>query len=120
MKPSELIDQRIAELTDWRGEIFLQLRKIILETDQDIEEGWKWNTGVWLRHGLVCAVGAMKDAVKINFFQGASLKDPHKLFNAGLEAKKTRAIDFHKEDIINEEALKTLIREAITFNKTHA
>jgi hypothetical protein len=116
MNPSELIDKRIKELADWRGELFAKLRKIILAADPAIKEEWKWDTGVWAHNGLICAVGAFKAGVKINFFQGASLKDPKKLFNAGLEAKKTRAIDFHEGDEVNESALKELIREAIRYN----
>lgn len=116
MNPSELIDKRITELAGWRGEKFAKLRKIILAADTTLKEEWKWDTGVWTSNGLVCAVGAMKSAVKINFFQGASLSDPKKLFNAGLEAKKSRAIDFHEGDEINEPALKELIREAVSYN----
>jgi len=116
MDASQQIDQRIAELTDWRGEVFAELRKVILDADSEIKEDWKWGTGVWTHNGLVVAVGAMKDHVKINFFQGATLKDTNKLFNAGFEAKKTRAIDFHEGEKINEEALKNLIREAVEYN----
>jgi len=116
MDASQLIDQRITELTDWRGKAFAQLRKIILATDTGIKEEWKWGTGVWTHNGLVLAVGAMKSAVKVNFFHGASLKDPHKLFNAGLEAKYTRAIDLFEGDKIDGSALKDLIREAVAYN----
>jgi hypothetical protein len=116
MNPSERIDQQIAELADWRGQIVAHLRKIVLETDPDITEEWKWNTAVWSSHGLVWAVGTFKNVVKMNFFQGAVLDDPQKLFNAGLDAKKTRAIDFHEGDAVNEPALQDLIRAAIAYN----
>jgi hypothetical protein len=116
MNPSELIDKQIAELADWRGQIFARLRKLILEADPDITEEWKWNTAVWSHQGLVCAVGTFKETVKMNFFQGALLEDPHKLFNAGLDAKKTRAIDFREGDAVDESALKDLIRTAVAHN----
>jgi hypothetical protein len=117
MNSSKLIDQQIAELKDWRGKTMAKLRKIIHDADPEITEEWKWNTAVWSHNGLVVAVGAFKGNVKMNFFQGASLPDPHKLFNAGLEAKKTRAIDFHEGDKINEPALKDLIRAAVAQNR---
>jgi hypothetical protein len=117
MKPSELIDKQIAELTDWRGKTIAKLRKIIHDSDSGITEEWKWETAVYSHDGLVVAVGAFKGNVKMNFFQGASLPDPHKLFNAGLDAKKTRAIDFHENEKINEPALKDLIRAAVARNR---
>ncbi len=102
MNASELIDKQIADLADWRGELFTKLRKLIHEADPETTEEWKWDTAVWTHNGMICAVGGFKDHLKINFFQGAALLDPHKLFNAGLEAKKTRAIDFYENDKINE------------------
>ncbi len=117
MIPSKLIDQQIAELTDWRGKTMAKLRKIIHDADPEITEEWKWDTAVFTHNGLVLAVGAFKGNVKMNFFQGASLPDSHKLFNAGLEAKKTRAIDFHERDRINGPALKDLIRAAVAHNR---
>lgn len=96
MNASERIDKRIAELDDWRGKLFAKVRTLIHEADPDIVEEWKWDTGIWSHNGLVCAVGAFKDHLKINFFKGASLEDPNGLFNAGLEAKATRAIDLHE------------------------
>jgi len=117
MDSSKLIDKQIAELKDWRGQVMVTLRKIIHDADPGITEEWKWNTAVWSHDGLVVAVGAFKGNVKMNFFQGASLPDPHKLFNAGLEAKKTRAIDFHEGDKINGPALKDLIRVAVAQNR---
>src|SRR3970282_2816770 len=108
MNASELINKRIAKLPDWRGKWLARLRKLILETDPDIIEEWKWDTAVWSRKGNVVAIGAFKDHVKLNFFKGASLKDPHGLFNAGLEAKATRAIDLNEGDKLNEAALQDL------------
>ena len=116
MNPSKLIDQQIAGLSDWRGKMLVKLRKIIHDADPEIVEEWKWDTGVWSHEGLVLAVGAFKETVKMNFFQGAALPDPHRLFNAGLEAKKTRAIDFHEGNKINEPALKDPIRAAVAHN----
>ena len=116
MNASERIDQQIAELSDWRGQMIGRLRKLIHETDPGITEEWKWNTAVWSHQGLVCSAGAFKQAVKLNFFEGAALEDIHHLFNAGLDAKKTRAIDFHEGDTIDEPALKDLIRTAVAHN----
>ena len=116
MKPSERIDQQIAELADWRGQTISRLRKLILEADPGLTEEWKWNTAVWSHQGLVCAVGAFKETVKMNFFQGAFLEDPQKLFNAGLDAKKMRSIDFHEGDAVDESALIELIRAAVAYN----
>jgi hypothetical protein len=107
---SQLITNQIAELNDWRGAMLAQLRKLIHEADPELPEEWKWNTAVWTRNGLICAVGAFKDHVKVNFFKGASLKDPKHLFNAGLEAKATRAIDFSEGANRNAAALKDLIQ----------
>src|SRR6195256_6408219 len=117
MNASKLIDKQIADLGDWRGKIFARLRKLILAADPDIIEEWKWKTAVWSHNGMVCAVGGFKDHVKMNFFKGASLEDPHGLFNAGLEAKATRAIDFHEGDKIDEPAFKNLVRAAVTHNQ---
>lgn len=116
MNPSERIDAQIAELAGWRGQMIARLRRLIHEADPDITEEWKWDTAVWSHQGLVCSAGAFKKAVKLNFFQGASLEDPHTLFNAGLDAKKTRSIDFREGDAVDESALKDLIRAAIAYN----
>ena len=113
---SQLITSHIAELGDWRGKLLARLRKLILAADPDIVEEWKWGTPVWSRKGNVVSVGAFQDHVKINFFKGASLPDPHGLFNAGLEAKATRAIDLYERDKLNEPALKELVRAAIAYN----
>ena len=116
LAPAQLITNHIAELADWRGKLVARLRKLILAADPDIVEEWKWGTPVWSRKGNVVAVGAFQDHVKINFFKGASLPDPHGLFNAGLEAKATRAIDLYESDRLNEPALKELIRAAVAYN----
>ncbi len=116
MNPSEQIDKQIAELADWRGSMIARLRTFIHEADPDITEEWKWDTGVWSHQGLVCAISTFKKAVKMNFFQGASLEDSQKLFNAGLDAKKTRAIDFREGEVVDEAALKDLIRAAVAHN----
>lgn len=94
-----------------------RLRKIVNEADPDLKEEWKWNPAVWTHNGLVCVAGAFKHHIKIIFVKGASLEDPHKLFNAGFESKARRAIDFHEDDDINEFALKDLIRAAVAYNK---
>ena len=113
MTASRLISNRIAELVDWRGTMLARLRKLILKTAPDLTEEWKWGTAVWSQNGLVCSAGAFKAHVKLNFFKGASLKDPKGLFNSGLDAKATRAIDFIEGDVIDESALKDLIRAAV-------
>ena len=114
--PSERITRHIAELADWRGILLARLRQLILETDSAMVEEWKWETPVWSHTGNVVAAGAFKDHVKLNFFKGAALQDPDHLFNAGLEAKATRAIDFHEGDTIDEPALRELIRAAVAQN----
>jgi hypothetical protein len=113
---SQRIDGRIAELADWRGQVFARLRKLVLDAAPGITEEWKWGTAVWTRDGLVCSAAAMKDHVKLNFFQGASLPDPKGLFNSGLDAKGTRAIDFGEHDALDEPAMKELVRAAAAFN----
>jgi hypothetical protein len=115
--PTAQIDKYIAELPDWRGKRIEQLRKVILDATPDMVEEWKWNTPVWSANGSVVAVGAFKDHVKINFFKGALLRDSNKLFNAGLDAKKSRAIDIFEHDDINVDALKDLIRAAVALNE---
>jgi hypothetical protein len=114
--PSQLITNHIAELADWRGKMLARLRKLILAADPGIVEEWKWGTPVWSHQGNVVAVGSFQDHVKVNFFKGASLPDPHGLFNAGLEAKATRAIDLYEGDKLNEPAVKGLIRAAVDYN----
>jgi hypothetical protein len=116
LTPSQKIDKQIKELKDWRGRLLTRLRKLILETAPEISEDWKWETPVWVCRGNVVAGGIFNDHVKLNFFKGASLSDPKKIFNAGLEAKATRAIDFAESDTVNEAALKELIRAAVAFD----
>ena len=113
---SQHITNQIAELADWRGKMLARLRKLILAADPGLAEEWKWGTPVWSHNGNVVAVGAFKDHLKINFFKGASLPDPHGLFNTGLDAKAMRSIDLHEGDKINEAALKELIRAAVALN----
>lgn len=120
LSASQRITNQIAELGDWRGQVIARLRQMILDAAPDMVEEWKWGTGVWTNKGMVCAAGAFKDHVKLNFFKGASLKDPKGLFNAGLDAKVTRAIDFHEDDKIDASALKSLIRAAVAFNQPGA
>lgn len=115
MDASELIDHRIKELGDWRGEMIARIRQLVRETAPDLVEEWKWDTPVWSSNGDVLAVGAFQDHIKINFFHGAMLEDHH-LFNAGLDAQKTRAIDIYEGDKIDEAALKDLIRAAVALN----
>jgi hypothetical protein len=116
MNPSDLIDKQIAGTPGWRGELLAKLRKVISEADPGLKEEWKWGTAVWTHNGLVCAIGAFKDHVKINFFKGAVLKDPHKIINAGFDSKQHRALDFSENDKINEPALKELILDAVSQN----
>jgi hypothetical protein len=118
MHPSERIDQLIAGIADWRGKTLADLRKTILEVDPEIVEEWKWmGSPVWSCHGMIAVANAHKEKVKITFSHGAALSDPDKLFNAGLDGKVWRAIDFFEGDKINKRALKNLIRAAIEHNK---
>ena len=116
LTPSKQIDKYIKGLTDWRGTLLARLRKLVLESASELTEEWKWDTPVWSYKGNVVAGGVFKDHVKLNFFKGASLKDPKKLFNAGLEAKASRSIDFTENSKIDEAALKDLIKEAVALN----
>ena len=116
LNPSQQIDNYIKGLTDWRGKMTARLRKLIQEAAPELAEEWKWDTPVWSHKGNVVAAGVFKDHVKLNFFKGASLKDPKGLFNAGLDAKATRAVDFSEGDDVDEPALKALIREAVAYN----
>jgi hypothetical protein len=119
---SELINERIRELGDWRGRTLLRVRQLIKEADPEIVEEWKWvkptnpGTPVWSHNGLVCTGETYKNAVKLTFSKGASLEDPSRLFNSSLDGKVRRAIDIREGDQINEPALKELIRAAIALN----
>jgi len=118
MTPSERIDQLIAGLTDWRGKTFASIRTSILAADRKIIEEWKWmGSPVWSRDGIIVVGNAHKGKVKLTFSHGASLPDPDKIFNAGLEGNSWRAIDFFEGDKINERALKNLIRAAVDYNQ---
>ena len=114
--PTRLITRKIASLGDWRGEKLAQLRDVIHKADPDIREEWKWGTAVWAHDGMVCSAGTFKDHVKLHFFKGASLNDPKRLFNAGLDARAMRAIDFGEADAIDEAAVSDLIRAAVALN----
>jgi len=117
MQASELIDDLVANLTDWRGTTLANIRRIIHEADPEIVEEWKWmGTPAWSHDGIVCVANAFKDKVKLTFSQGAHLADPDKLFNSGLEGKQWRTIDIYKDDRINEGSLKTLINAAVDYN----
>jgi hypothetical protein len=119
VNPSETIDRLIAGLTDWRAKTFAGVRKAILEADREIIEEWKWmGSPVWSRDGMIAVANAHTKWVKLTFAHGASLPDPDKLFNAGLEGNMRRAIDFFEGDKINERALKNLVRAAIDYNRT--
>ena len=119
--PSEQIDARIKELGDWRGEMLRRLRALIKEADPDVVEEWKWRgVPVWSHDGLICTGETYKAVVKMTFAKGASLKDPSRLFNSSLEGNTRRAIDFREGEKIDEKALKTLIRAAVTLNKSKA
>lgn len=116
MTPSQEIDKLIKDTKDWRGKQLAHLRKLVHSAAPGLQEEWKWSTPVFTKDGMICALGLFKDHVKVNFFKGASLKDPKKLFNAGLEAKATRAIDIHEGEKLNEAAFKVLVKEAVAFN----
>jgi len=116
LTPAQHIDKAINDLTDWRGKRMAQLRKLIHEASAEITEDWKWDTPVFAYKGNVVAIGAFKDHVKLNFFKGASLADPKKLFNSGLEAKTSRSVDLSEDSKIDEAALKDLIRAAVALN----
>ena len=116
--PSRLIDERIKELDDWRGEMLSRLRGLIQEADPDVVEEWKWMTPVWSHDGIICTGEVYKSVVKTTFAKGASLKDPRGLFNSSLEGKTRRAIDFHEGEKIDAAALKALVRAAVKLNQS--
>jgi hypothetical protein len=117
--PSELIDARIEELGDWRGEMLGRLRGLIREADPEAVEEWKWRgVPVWYHDGIICTGETYKSVVKLTFAKGAALKDPSRLFNSSLEGNTRRAIDFHEGEKINEKALKTLIHAAAALNRS--
>ena len=117
--PSQLIDARIKELGDWRGQMLGRLRTLVKEADPEVVEEWKWRAvPVWSHDGLICTGETYKNVVKMTFAKGAALKDPSGLFNASLDGNTRRAIDFHEGAKINEGALKALVRAAVTLNKS--
>jgi hypothetical protein len=118
---SLLIDARINELGDWRGKMLSRLRTLLKEADPEVVEEWKWRgVPVWSHDGIICTGETYKNVVKMTFAKGAALKDPSRLFNSSLEGNTRRAIDFRESEKIDEEALKTLIRAAVTLNKSKA
>ena len=119
--PSQLIDARIKELGDWRGEMLRRLRSLVKEADPEVVEEWKWRgVPVWEHAGIICTGETYKNAVKLTFAKGASLKDPSGLFNSSLDGNTRRAIDLHQGEKVDEEALKALVRAAVTLNKSTA
>ena len=116
--PSQQIDARIEELGDWRGKMLGRLRKLVKEADPGVVEEWKWGVPVWSHNGIICTGETYKSALKMTFARGAALKDPKRLFNSSLEGNTRRAIDFHEGEKIDEQALKTLFRAAVTLNKS--
>jgi hypothetical protein len=124
--PSQLIDARIEELGDWRGEMLSVLRTLVKEADPEVVEEWKWvkptnpGTPVWSHNGLICTGETYKSVVKMTFAKGAALEDPSGLFNSSLAGNTRRAIDFHEGEEIDEEALKALVRAAVALNESKA
>ena len=119
--PSQLIDARIEELGDWRGELLSRLRGLIKEAEPDVVEEWKWRgVPVWSHDGLICTGETYKSVVKLTFAKGASLDDPSGLFNSSLDGNTRRAIDFHEGETVDEQALKALVRAAVTLNESKA
>jgi hypothetical protein len=117
--PSQLIDARIKELGDWRGKMLSRLRTLVKEADPEVVEEWKWRgVPVWTHDGLICTGETYKNVVKMTFAKGAALKDPSGIFNSSLDGNTRRAIDFHEGGKIDEKALKTLVRAAVTLNKS--
>src|SRR5262245_54159924 len=117
--PSQLIDARIKELSDWRGETLGRIRSLIKQADPEVVETWKWRgVPVWEHDGIICTGETYKSVVKMTFAKGASLEDPSRLFNSSLEGNTRRAIDIHEGDKINEKALKALIRAAVALNSS--
>ena len=119
--PSELIDARIKELGDWRGELLSRLRTLVKEADPEVVEEWKWRgTPVWSHDGIICTGETYKSIVKMTFAKGAALDDPSGLFNSSLDGNVRRAIDFHEGDEIDEQALAALVRSAVSLNTSRS
>ena len=118
---SQLIDARIKELGDWRGEMLSRLRALVKEADPEVVEEWKWRgVPVWYHDGMICTGETYKTVVKMTFAKGAALKDPSGLFNSSLDGNTRRAIDFHEGETIDEDALKALVRAAAPLNRSKA
>jgi hypothetical protein len=116
---SQLIDERIRDLGDWRGKALGRMRKLIMEADPDVVEEWKWmGTPVWSHDGIICTGESYKTVVKLTFAKGASLKDPARLFNSSLDGNVRRAIDIHEGEKVDESAFKALVRQAVAFNSS--
>jgi hypothetical protein len=119
MSPSDMIDGRIRELGDWRGEMLSRLRGLIKQAIPEVVEEWKWRgVPVWYRDGMICTGETYKSVVKLTFANGAALEDPSELFNSSLEGNVRRAIDIHEGDKVNERALKNLVRAAVDYNQS--
>lgn len=116
MNASERIDEQVAALSDWRGPTLARLRELILEAAPGVVEEWKWNSPTWSQNGLLVSVGAFKKHVGVNFLQGASLEDPHGLFNGGLDAKNSRSVNIYDGDAVDESAFQALVRAAVAYN----
>lgn len=117
MNPSDKIDSKINSLIGWQKDKCARIREIIHEVDSEITEDWKWETPIFSKNGMICALGTFKDHVKINFFKGAKLKDPKGVINNGLTSKSHRSIDFKENDVLDEAALKEMILDAVSLNK---
>jgi hypothetical protein len=118
LSASELISKRITELGDWRGKTLGRMRKLIKEADPDVVEEWKWTNPIWSHDGIICTGESYKNAVKLTFSRGASLKDPARLFNSSLEGNARRAIDIHEGEEVDESAFKALIRQVVALNSS--
>jgi hypothetical protein len=117
---SKLIDQRIRDLGDWRGETLARMRELILEADPEVTEEWKWENPVWSHHGIICTGESYKKAVKLTFAKGAALTDPARLFNSSLEGNTRRAIDIHEGEKVDARAFKALVKAAVVHNGVSA
>jgi hypothetical protein len=115
---SVLISRRIAELEDWRGDTLSRMRALIKDADPDVVEEWKWGNPVWSHDGIICTGESYKNAVKLTFPKGASLKDPARLFNSSLDGGVRRAIDIHEGEEVDESAFKALVRQAVAWNRS--
>ena len=120
ISPDRRIDERIAQLGDWRGKTLARLRALIKQADPGVAEEWKWSVPVWSHDGIICTGETYKSAVKLTFAKGASVDDPSKLFNSSLEGNTRRAIDFREGEKVDEKAFKTLVRAAVAVNKSRA